>query len=69
MFNISTLIFVDSFRYYLFNSLLVDNFKSIISIVACFPLMRKITYVEIRNAQSFIFGVFYISHIPNTEFA
>lgn len=64
------LIFVDAFRYYLFkNSLLVDNFKSTITIDACLPLMRKITYTEISYAQSFISGVFYISHIPNAKFA
>lgn len=63
LYYISPLIFVDAFRYYLFkNSLLVDNFKSTVTIVGSFCLVRKITSVEISNAQSFISGVFYISH-------
>lgn len=70
LYYISPLIFVDAFRYYLFkNSLLVDHCKSTITIDACLPLMGKITYTEISYAQSFIPGVFYISHIPNAKFA
>lgn len=70
LYYISPLIFVDAFRYYLFkNSLLVDNLISTTTRVACFSLMRTMTYVKIIKAQSFISGAFYISHIPNEKFA
>jgi len=61
--HISPLIVVDVCSNYLFkNSLLVEDFKSTITIIACFSRMRKITSVEIRNACSFISGILYISH-------